>query len=189
MKVDDQNSEDLRVPEPESDEEKEVYAFYGHAAYWANVLERGIQNLAVVLQLGGVAGATSEVENLFDSVNAKTMGAALRLGRSLPGFPADLEAELAAALSVRNRRATSSFHPRQPQMQSRSSAGCSNSVPCSRARWNLRQNWLGPNRCSSTSLSLRRKASGHVARSRRTATPTAVSKRSSKRARASASAS
>jgi hypothetical protein len=48
-------SDEFEVPEPESDEAKEVYAFFGLAAYWAQVLEREAIHFAVAVHMANAA--------------------------------------------------------------------------------------------------------------------------------------
>ena len=62
----DQQSQSL-VPEPEYDDPKEVYAFFGLAAYWIQLLEQGILNLWVGLRISGLKVPTWEdVRNFYD---------------------------------------------------------------------------------------------------------------------------
>ena len=46
------------VPEPDGDDTKEVYAFFGLAAYSGQVLERGLLNLATIMRLRATGAAT-----------------------------------------------------------------------------------------------------------------------------------
>jgi hypothetical protein len=67
------------LPEPEDFGCKEVYAFFGLAAYWAQVLERGVINLAVGLEIGKSSNVTRQlVDELFARFDVRTLGRLLR---------------------------------------------------------------------------------------------------------------
>jgi hypothetical protein len=54
------------VPVAEGSDVKEVYAFYGLAAYQAQVLEKALVNLVVALDADGVPVQRSHFDTLFD---------------------------------------------------------------------------------------------------------------------------
>lgn len=93
----------LDVPEPEDHGPKEVYAFFGLAAYCAQVLERGIVSLAVGLHLAGVERITEElIDELYNSLESRTLGQVLKAVKALNALPESLEGQLSAALLLRN---------------------------------------------------------------------------------------
>jgi hypothetical protein len=94
----------LAVPEPDYDDPKEVYAFFGLAAYGAQVLEQELLLLASVLHVGAASSLTGEwVNSLMDRIEAKTFGAVLSEARRLMPIPPDVDALLGQALRERNR--------------------------------------------------------------------------------------
>ena len=91
------------IPEPDYDDPKEVYAFFGLAAYCCQLLEQGIVNLLVGLRILGKKTPTwGDVRTLYDEVDRKTLGQLLRGVRELAPFDPQLEGELANALKKRN---------------------------------------------------------------------------------------
>ena len=100
-----------------SDHTKEVYARFGLAFYYAQVLEHGIVNALVLLDLvpkrHHVARTVAEWEEMFDTFMSerfeRTMGGLLRDLRAVAAVPDDLEALLRDALTRRNRLAHSFF--------------------------------------------------------------------------------
>ena len=93
------------VPEPISADEKEVFAFYGLAAYRAQVLEQEVLLFAVSLRLIWAPEQTADlVEQLFSTFDPQTLGRVLSACRDLVDFPDDLATILDEALSTRNRR-------------------------------------------------------------------------------------
>ena len=92
------------IPQPEDYDPKEVYAFFGLASYCAQVLEQGLINMAVAFHLAGTTTLTRElIEQLFETMSAKTFGQLLREARNLVGMPEDLDTRLRKALRKRNR--------------------------------------------------------------------------------------
>jgi len=63
------------IPQIESCSEKEVYAFYGLAAYCAQVFEHAALNLALVLRLPGVDAVSQDLfDDLYYSLGKQTLG-------------------------------------------------------------------------------------------------------------------
>ena len=76
------------IPDPDYDDPKELYAFYGLSAYSAQLLEQGIINLLVGLKILGIQTPThGDVTNLFDESNTKTMGNLLTAVRRIEVAP------------------------------------------------------------------------------------------------------
>lgn len=95
---------------PDYDDPKERWAFFGLAFYRANVLERGIVNLAVGLHSRGIPGVSrNQVDALYDSFNSKTFGQLLRVAKQQFNFSQDLADELSRSLELRNYFAHSFF--------------------------------------------------------------------------------
>lgn len=91
------------VPEREGSDPKEVFAFFGLAAYHGQVLEQELIIFAVMLHLSGRTRVTrTDVEALFETFEARTLGRLLREARSLTTIPPDLEGKLTDALGQRN---------------------------------------------------------------------------------------
>ena len=94
------------VPNPDYDDPKEVYAFFGLAFYRAQVLEQGIVNLAVALHAKGVGSLTmGDVLDLYHGIEGKTFGSVLNAARKLTSIPAVIDADLEQARLHRNRLA------------------------------------------------------------------------------------
>jgi hypothetical protein len=93
-----------KAPEPDYDDPKEVYAFFGLASYNAQVLERSLVNFAAVLKTANTPGITREmVDDLYDALEPKTFGQLLRVARTTGALLPELEAELERALAERNQ--------------------------------------------------------------------------------------
>jgi hypothetical protein len=93
----------VKVPEPEGSDAKEVYAFFGLCAYFAQVLERGLINLAVILNARGITSVTRRaVEDAFDRAEHRTLGQLIADVRRKVDVPPDLESALNRALDDRN---------------------------------------------------------------------------------------
>ena len=93
-----------QAPDPETGDEKEVYAFYGLASYTAQVAERGLMQLALLLRLRrkqGVTKATFDRES--DAISRRTFGQILKELSEDKVLEDDLRALLGRTLKVRNR--------------------------------------------------------------------------------------
>lgn len=91
------------IPKPEDTVPKEVYAFFGLCAYYAQVLEQGMVNLAVGLHARGLTVLTGPaVSAAFDRADRQTLGQLLRDVQRRVEIPHDMEAALNQALSDRN---------------------------------------------------------------------------------------
>jgi hypothetical protein len=89
------------IPTPESADAKEVFAFFGLAAYHAQVLEQEIFLFAVFLQLSKSANRSPAlVEALLQRLDAKTFGQLLNKGRTLTDVPEAVERLLNDALKA-----------------------------------------------------------------------------------------
>ena len=91
------------VPEPEYDDPKELYAFFGMTFYYAQVLEQGIANLAVALQAKDIGGLTvGDVLEQFKGLEGRTFGNVLNATRKLTSIPASMDSDLEQARKYRN---------------------------------------------------------------------------------------
>jgi hypothetical protein len=91
------------IPEPEYDDPKELYAFFGMTFYYAQVLEQGIVNLAVALQASGIGGLTvGDVLDQYKGLEGRTFGNVLNAARKLTSIPASMDADLEQARKYRN---------------------------------------------------------------------------------------
>lgn len=97
-------------PEPNYEDSKEVYAFFGLAFYKANVLEHGVLNLAVALLAQGNLGvAVVDINQLYESFDTKTFGHILRVVKERYSFSLEFLRELDQALVHRNHLAHGFF--------------------------------------------------------------------------------
>ena len=95
--------EPKEIPNPESFEEKEVYAFFGLASYSAQCLEKALVNLAFTYSLSDKNIATPEEwDNLFKDINKKTFGRLLGLVKKELSTSDKVLADLQNALDKRN---------------------------------------------------------------------------------------
>ncbi len=91
------------VPEPEYDDPKELYAFFGLAVYSAQLLEQGIINLMVGLHISGMEAPTwADVCSLYEQGDRKTLGQILKAARKIVPFDPTIELQLERALGKRN---------------------------------------------------------------------------------------
>lgn len=92
-----------QIPEPDYDDPKGIYSFFGLTFYMANVLEHGVMNLAVALLSKDVPGITVEdVDRLYESFDKKTFGQVIRAAKAKFDFSESFAAELELALDHRN---------------------------------------------------------------------------------------
>jgi len=91
------------IPEIDNCCDKETYAFYGLAAYWAQVLESGALNLAIVLKLPDVNLVTQELfEELYANLTRRTLGQLLNQARNVIDIAEADQKYLDEALELRN---------------------------------------------------------------------------------------
>ncbi len=101
----------IEVPTPNYDDPKEVWAFYGLAAYSANLIEQSLINLGVVLQLPSVNVLTRDTfEKIFYEFDKKTLGQLLEAARKTTIIPENLDELLQKVLDKRNYLVHSFFH-------------------------------------------------------------------------------
>jgi uncharacterized protein with HEPN domain len=60
--------------DPDADQRREVYAWYGGAMYYAQVLEHGLVNLVVAVEIGRAIKTELERHALYEELFAKPMG-------------------------------------------------------------------------------------------------------------------
>ena len=85
-------SHEKDIPEPESYDEKEVFSFFGLAAYHAQVFEQAVIHFAVALETQQKAKMTREImDSLFESMGKKTIGRLLKRARSLVNVSEELD--------------------------------------------------------------------------------------------------
>ena len=91
------------IPQPDYDDPKEVYAFFGLAYYQAAVLEHGVLNLAVAMLAKNTPGITAgDVDTLYESFDKHTFGQVINVAKSKFDIASDLETDLSVALQHRN---------------------------------------------------------------------------------------
>ena len=92
----------FEIPEPDDFSEKEVYAFFGLASYFAQVLEKGVTIMVLALRCKGVRITRSEFDALYTENNKKTMGQLLQRARKLIIIPDEIDSLLDEVLLKRN---------------------------------------------------------------------------------------
>lgn len=98
------------VPEPDYDDPKDIYAFFGLAYYCAQVLEQGVVNLAVALRVGNRREFSSkDINELYERIDKNTFGKVFAEVCRSAGLPRELERSLRFALEKRNYLAHSFF--------------------------------------------------------------------------------
>lgn len=91
------------IPEPDNLDEKEVYAFYGLAAYAGQVLEKAFVNLLVLLDTDGAAITQEEYDTIADRHNERTLGNLINEARKRVKVPAEAEKLITESLVRRNQ--------------------------------------------------------------------------------------
>lgn len=93
----------FEVPTIDSCCEKEVYAFFGLAAYCAQLVEYSALNLALVLRLAK-ADSVSQMrfDELYASLGKQTLGRLLETAKSIIQIPEDSLYYIEEALELRN---------------------------------------------------------------------------------------
>ena len=98
--------EDLswQAPDPKTGDSKEVYAFYGLASCAAQVAERGLMALALLLRLRRTEGATLATwDREWDAIARRTFGQILKELSEDQVLEDDLRFLVRRALTTRNR--------------------------------------------------------------------------------------
>ena len=90
------------IHEAESSDAKEVFAFFGLAAYYSQVLEQELINIAGVAQLLHKGPSRELASELYDLLEEKTFGRLLAAVRAHVEIPSEVDALLAEALKARN---------------------------------------------------------------------------------------
>lgn len=91
------------IPEIDNCCDKETYAFFGLAAYWAQVLENGALNLAIVLKLPEIDLVTEKLfDELYYSLTKKTFGQLLNQAKKLIAISNEDQKFLDESLELRN---------------------------------------------------------------------------------------
>jgi hypothetical protein len=105
------NIEPHDVPEPESYDEKETYAFFGLASYSAQCLEKSLVNLAFTYNLSKKEILNiDEWDCLFENINKNTFGRLLNIIKDQFSISEIIIAELSMALKKRNWLAHDFFY-------------------------------------------------------------------------------
>ena len=94
------------IPEPDSDDPKELYAFSGLALYAANLLEHSLVNIVVAVRISDGSPLTSNLINEAHSqLDRFTMDQLINRVREIIHVEEDLDQRLIAALRLRNNLA------------------------------------------------------------------------------------
>jgi hypothetical protein len=92
----------FEIPEPDDYSIKEVYAFFGLASYYAQVLEKSITIMVVAFRCKGLRITRSEFDALYAESNKKTFGQLLIRARKFISISDDTDSLLDEALLKRN---------------------------------------------------------------------------------------
>ncbi|HED54470.1 MAG TPA: hypothetical protein ENJ00_09775 [Phycisphaerales bacterium] len=91
------------IPEIDYDDPKELWAFFGLASYYAQVLEQGLVNLVVAIRvMDSNAMKAGTIEDLFNKESWNTFGQLLKNAKRLVDISDELSVELEEALGKRN---------------------------------------------------------------------------------------
>lgn len=91
------------IPEPESFDQKEVYAFFGLASYSAQCLEKSLVNLAFTYHISEKEILNEhEWEVLFENINKNTFGKLLNITKEQFSISEIILNELLKSLKKRN---------------------------------------------------------------------------------------
>ena len=91
------------LPIPENYNEKEVYAFFGLAASFAQTFEKGLVNLVVTLATRGAKITQADYDEIFMQENSKTIERLINASRKAGfSFPNGLERQVVEAKNLRN---------------------------------------------------------------------------------------
>ncbi len=95
--------EDSSIPEPDYDDPKELYAFFGLEFYSAQVLEQGVVNLAVALQAKNIGDLTRrDIEEIYENHSQHTFGRVLNYAKKLINLSSAQIKEIEEGLELRN---------------------------------------------------------------------------------------
>jgi hypothetical protein len=73
---------DYQVPEPEDCSQKEAYPFFGLAAYYAQVLEKGLVNMVVAFKTVGMSITQDQFDAVYETHDSKTFGQLVSAARA-----------------------------------------------------------------------------------------------------------
>lgn len=103
MRINETNNLSRITPEPVTEDEKEVYAFYGLASYNAQVAERGLMQLALLLRLKRTPNVTRlTYDQEYKTVAKQSFGQILTELTKDQTLTNELRMLLQKALGVRN---------------------------------------------------------------------------------------
>lgn len=93
----------MTAPAPDNYGDKEVYAFFGLAAYSAQVLEKGLVNMVVTFKTFGLRITLAEFDAIFSAHDSRTLGQLLQAARNLQiPIPVETDQLFSQALKKRN---------------------------------------------------------------------------------------
>jgi hypothetical protein len=100
----------IKIPEPDYSDDKEVYAFFGLASYYSQIIEQGILNITVALKLRENNIINPDTINKeFDCFEKKTLGYLIHeIKKEVPNNN-NFEIELKKILGKRNYLAHSFY--------------------------------------------------------------------------------
>jgi hypothetical protein len=94
---------ELEIPQPESTDPKEVFAFFGLAMYEAQVFEKNVLHFVVLCEMLELPAGTREgVNRFYEKFDSCTLGKLLRIARGHDNFDPLVEPKLRRALDGRN---------------------------------------------------------------------------------------
>jgi hypothetical protein len=109
----------MTPPDAGGPDPKEVFAFFGLAAYHGQVLEQELITFAMVLHLSGQTRVSrDDVMAVSSTLAVRTLGLVFREARTLTAVPPDLELKLVEALRRRSDLARRFFARRSEDLMS-----------------------------------------------------------------------
>lgn len=96
-------NDQFEIPTPENNDVSEVYKYFGMAAYFSQVLEKGIVNLAAILKIKNVSKVDDKLmRNLLDGFSRRTFGQLLKIAKETENLSEENYEILLKACQKRN---------------------------------------------------------------------------------------
>ncbi|HEV3301559.1 MAG TPA: hypothetical protein VG055_18040 [Planctomycetaceae bacterium] len=97
------DSPPLAIPSPESHDVKEVFAFFGLAAYHAQVFEQAALHLVAALEVFSLSSSSARtVDSVYGEIEKQTLGQLLNAARRVVAIDPTIDNLLSDALRERN---------------------------------------------------------------------------------------
>lgn len=93
----------LQLTPTPTDADNEVWVYYGLAAYYAQLLERGVLHFVAMLELVGLSSIVpGTAQQVFANLNKHTLGQLMRAARTRATIPQHIDGMLSESLERRN---------------------------------------------------------------------------------------